>query len=192
MTAIPLSILALAAGVYLLVKVKREFLGTAFELLAWLIIVLSLVAIGFTGYRVAKNMTCGNCKGKQQCHIEKNIEVTETMGHGCPHAMEMDAPHGACCKAEGDSMVMDKAMCKKMMGKEACEAMCKERGRCIMSKEECAAHCKAETKGCCAKKEAAAGCPMHQAGCKGDCAGKCSGQCDKKCDAEKKACCSKP
>jgi hypothetical protein len=38
-------------------------------------------------------------------------------------------------------MVMDKGLCEKMMGKEACDKMCAERGRCIMSKQECSKMC---------------------------------------------------
>ena len=48
MVAIALSVLALAAGVYLLVKVKSEFLSGGFGLLAWLVILLSLVSFGFS------------------------------------------------------------------------------------------------------------------------------------------------
>jgi hypothetical protein len=47
MVAIALSVLALAAGVYLLVKVKSEFLSGGFGLLAWLVILLSLVSLVF-------------------------------------------------------------------------------------------------------------------------------------------------
>ncbi len=194
MVAIPLSVLALAAGVYLLVKVKREFLGGLFEALSWLIIVLSLVAIGFTGYRVVKNMTCGHCKGgAQECRMEKEIIIKGGEHGACPHAMGSMPGDMKCCKAEGDSMVMEKEMCEKMMGKEACETMCKERGRCIMSKEECASHCKMEGKSCGTKEGAAmpAGCPMCKADCKGDCGGKCDSKCEKKCEGDKKACCAK-
>jgi len=73
------------------------------------------------------------------------------------------------CKMEGDSVVMEKEMCEKMMGKEACDAMSKQRGRCILSKEECMKMCHANGAACCAEKKEA--------------------QSTKKCEGEKKACC---
>ena len=84
------------------------------------------------------------------------------------------------CKMEGDSVVMEKEMCEKMMGKEACDAMCKERGRCIMSKEECMKMCHAAGKPCCAEKGEGT-CPMHK---EAESAGKCT-------MGEKKECCKK-
>jgi hypothetical protein len=67
---------------------------------------------------------------------------------------------------------MDQATCEKMMGKEACEAMRKDRGQCIVSKEECQKLCKASGQSCCvasaepkaaccAGGEAKAGCSAH-------------------------------
>jgi len=171
----PLSILALAAGVYLLVKVKREYLGGVFEILAWLVILLSLVAIGFGGFRAMHH-----CGGK--CNVEKRVmimngqeEVTTTCHKGgmmnggtCPHMQSGGMMHGqgmmeGCamggCKMEGDSVVMDKATCEKMMGKEACDKMYAERGRCIVSKDECTKMCTAEGKACCMQGKTNATCP---------------------------------
>ena len=65
------------------------------------------------------------------------------------------------------------------MGKEACDAMCKERGRCIMSKDECMKMCHGMKGG--------EGCSMHQEG--GMMGGK-SGCCMEKGEA-KKECCKK-
>ena len=157
MVAFPLSILALAAGVYLLVKVKREFLGGIFEILSWLVIVLSLVSIGFLGFRACHNH-CGEgqCSQGKECRMEKEVIIKDDGRGHCSMDSTMSM---SCCKMEGDSMVMDKAMCEKMMGKDACDAMCKERGRCIMSKEECMKMCHAEGKGCCGEKKEGA-CPM--------------------------------
>lgn len=141
MIALPLSVLALAAGVYLLVKVKREYLGGIFEFLAWLVIVLAVASVGYTG---VKAFSCkGGCK-KQTCHVEKNVVIKEG-GKSCHGAGKSNCGMGGCnmegCHMEGDSCVMDKAVCEKMMGKEACDSLSKLRGRCIMSKEECHAMC---------------------------------------------------
>lgn len=147
MIGLPLSVLALAAGVYLLVKVKREFLGGAFEILAWLVIVLSLASVGFVGFRALHHCGGGHCGKPQECHMEKRVTImNDGMGH-C--TMDSTMSMGGC-KMEGDSVVMEPAMCEKMMGKEACEAMRAQRGRCIVSKEECMTMCHAGGKACCA------------------------------------------
>lgn len=167
MLAFPLSVLALAAGVYLLIKVKREFLGGIFEILAWLVIVLSLASAGFTGYKALRHCGPGRCHGQQGCQVEKRVIITDD---GMGHCTKDSAT--TCCKMEGDSIVMEKEVCEKMMGKEACEAMCKQRGRCILSKEECMNVCHAQGKDCCAAKAGADGAPH------------CG-------DGEKKPCCQK-
>lgn len=151
MVAIPLLILALAAGVYLLVKVKRDFMGGVFEALAWLVIVLSLVAIGFTATRSFTHGCKEHCGKAQKCHVEKDIVVKQYgPGQGCPAHESGEANAMGCCKMAGDSIVMDQATCEKMMGKEACETMRKERGQCILSKAECQKACKASGQSCCA------------------------------------------
>lgn len=194
MIALPLSVLALAAGVYLLIKVKREYLGGIIEVLAWLVILASLVSLGYTGFKAFNR--CGKQCGAEKCHVEKQVIIKK--GEGC-HKEEGNAAAcaGKGCHMEGDSCVMEQSTCEAIMGKEACAAMVKERGRCIMSKEECAAKCgnkgacTGEKKECCAKKDATA-CPhAAAAGCKGDCGGKCSGECKSTCSAEKKSCCKK-
>jgi len=185
MLALPLSILALASGVYLLVKVKREFLGGIFEILAWLVIVLSLVSVGFVAFK-SINRCGGHCGNREECKIEKRIIVNE----GESHCKMNNGCSMSGCKMEGDSCVMDKEVCEKMMGKEACDEMCKERGRCIMSKEECMKVCHTAGKSCCAEKGEPSGCAMHQGACKGDCGGKCGSSCGGKCESGSKNCCA--
>ena len=179
MIALPLSILALAAGVYLLVKVKREFLGGIFEILSWLVIVLSLVCIGFIGFKAMHRCGGGHCEQRGECRMEKELIIKQDGAGHCSMDSSSTCSMGGC-KMEGDSVVMEKEMCQKMMGKEACEAMCKERGRCIMAKEECMKMCHAAGKPCCAEKSEGA-CPMHK---EGEATGKCS-------TGEKKECCKK-
>lgn len=72
------------------------------------------------------------------------------MNDGAGHCTMSNTSCIGGCKMEGDSVVMEPAVCEKMMGKEACEAMRAQRGRCIVSKEECMTMCKAEGKACCA------------------------------------------
>lgn len=162
MVALSLSILALAAGVYLLVKVKSEFLGKPFELLAWLVILLSLVAIGFKGFKMLHH--CGHCK-QDQCKIEEKQIIIKDGEDGGGHC-HMGDMNMESCHMEGDSCVMNQATCEKMMGKDACEKMMKERGRCIMSKEECMKMCPAHS-GCMMDSGMHGGCPME--GGKKDC-----------------------
>ncbi|MBK8658887.1 MAG: hypothetical protein IPN22_08450 [Bacteroidetes bacterium] len=174
MIAIPLSVLAFAAGVYLLVKVKREFLGGLFEALSWLVIVLSLVSLGYSGYKTLG--CCGKkCSSAQKCSVEREVIIKEMgegggMCHGAAKAGCSAAEGSHCqaggCKMEGDSVVMDKAVCEGMMGKEKCDAMCKERGRCILAKDECMALCKASGKKCCAEGAGAPTCQKPAKCCK--------------------------
>ena len=152
MTALALSILALAAGVYLLIKIKKEYLSGVFSVFAWFIIIASLVAIGGASAE-CYHQYCNRMCNKGECRMEKDMIIKEDGGAGC-HQME-----GAGCsmgggKIEGDSVVMDKAMCEKMMGKEACDSICKMRGRCILGKDEC-------TKMCHGMSESG-GCAMHK------------------------------
>ncbi len=180
MVALPLSVLAFAAGVYILVKVKSQFMGKLFEALAWLVIVLSLVAIGFTGFK-ALHCNGGEC-GKGECKVEQK-EIVIQNGEGGNHcSMNNEGGMASCCKMEGDSMVMDAAACEKMMGKEACDKMMKERGRCIMSKEECSKACQTSGKADCCANAGHAGCQMDMG--KGECP-------MMKADGDKPACCKK-
>lgn len=162
MVFFPLSVLALAAGVYLLMKAKREYLGGAFEILAWLVIVLSLVAIGFGGFRAISHS--GKSQKQKHCNIEKKV-IIDDKASACPHHHSINRggyPEGFSangCQVEGDSVVMDAASCASIMGKNACDGMIKERGRCIMSKDECTKACANAGKGCCIKDKPNATCP---------------------------------
>lgn len=140
MVALPLSILAFAAGVYLLIKVKKEYLSSLFSVLAWLVIVASVISIGVSCMGGFCGGHHGKCNESDECRMEKKIIIKEG-GAGRCHGMSEDACNMKGCKMEGDSCVMDKEACEKMMGKNACDAMYKERGRCIMSKEECMEMC---------------------------------------------------
>lgn len=171
MVALPLSVLALAAGVYLLVKIKREFLGSAFELLAWLVIVLAVASVGYTAFKLL-NKCGGSCEAKQACHVEKEV-VIKQMGEGggtCHGMAKAECAAGgeaaSCCKMQGDSVVMDQATCAGMMGKEQCEAMRKERGQCILSKAECEALCAKTGKSCCAADKSACAAGNKEKCCK--------------------------
>ncbi|HWB62230.1 MAG TPA: hypothetical protein VG603_01880, partial [Chitinophagales bacterium] len=134
MVAVPLLILAFAAGVYLLMKATREFMGPLFKGLAWLIIILSLLALIGGVVRHAHH-----CHGSCRDNVREERMIIRDMGDG--HCMMDSAMASGCCKMMGDSVLMDSGMCCKMMGKETCEKMMHERGRCIMSKEECAKAC---------------------------------------------------
>ena len=175
MIALPLSILALAAGVYLLIKVNREYLGGLFKFFAWLVILLSLISTGVVIRHGIHHFRAEHCHS-ERCEMKEQVIIKEL--HGNCAAGDSVCPMSGC-KMMGDSVVLDHAMCEKMMGKDACEKMCKERGNCIMTKDECAkmcggmAKCGAETKDCCK----ADGKEM-KACCKGE-------------GNEKKACCKK-
>jgi hypothetical protein len=149
MIALPLSILALAAGVYLLIKVNREYLGGIFKFFAWLIIVLSLlctVAVvrhGIHHYRMMKMhrfeiMHNGFGRGMQ--NYGGACCGPAAIGANCCKDSAA-CPMMSGCKMVGDSVVLNRAACEKMMGKEACYKLCKERGQCIMTMDECAKMC---------------------------------------------------
>jgi hypothetical protein len=135
MVALPLSILAFAAGVYLLIKVKTQYLSGLFSVLAWLVIAASLVSLVFASIECVEDCCEDMCGGGRECRIEKKMIIRDGDEENFHHMKGECSMEG--CHMEGDSCVFDKAVCEKMIGKEACDAMCKERGRCIMSKEEC-------------------------------------------------------
>ena len=137
MIALPLSILALAAGVYLLIKVNREYLGGIFKFFAWLIILLSLVAVGSVVRHAVHHHFHGGMR-HGECQMEERVMIKE-FKH-CDMGNDSTCPM-AGCKMMGDSVILDRAVCEKMMGKEACEKLCKDRGQCIMTKDECAKMC---------------------------------------------------
>jgi hypothetical protein len=166
MIALPLCILALAAGVYLLIKVNREYLGGIFKFFAWLIIILSLLAMGgLVRHAIHRHhyMKMHHMQGMQCCHGGMGMQCGHggwgmqgcSINNGCGKTSDSACPMSGC-KMVGDSVVVDKAMCEKMMGKEACDKLCKERGQCIMTKDECAKMCGGE-KACCKGEEAKEG-----------------------------------
>lgn len=171
MAAFPLSVLALAAGVYLLIKVKREFLGKLFEVLAWLVIVLSLVSIGFG---ISKHFHRNHCKD-DKCKAEKEVIIKE------------DDDERTCgmegCTMKGDSCYLTADACEKLYGKEVCDSMHKLRGDYVFAHSECSQKCGhggGEGK-----------CSHGNEGnkCKGSCEGKCNGTCSGKCEHGEKNCC---
>jgi hypothetical protein len=168
MVAFPLSILALASGIYLLVKVKREFLGRLFEVLSWLVVLLSLASIGLVGAK-ALHHCCGggHCSETNECRMEKRIIIKDAEGH-----CTMDSSTSCA----GHCPMMDS------LGKEECMKKCHEEGK------SCCAHVAGSFpmhhEGC-------------KGDCGGKCSEKCEGKCEsgsKACCAgsgEKKECCKK-
>jgi hypothetical protein len=149
MIEIPLLILALAAGIFLLLKATNEYQSKLYKLLAWLVILLSLGDLGVDVVKGVYYYTNAIKHRNEHCEMER-VEIREFSDGHC--TKDSSGLHAGCCKMQGDSIVMDKEACEKTMGKEACEKMCKERGQCIMSKEECTKMCGAD-RHCCAKEE---------------------------------------
>lgn len=161
MVALSLSVLALAAGVYLLFKAKSEYLSGVYVLLALLVIALSLGSVGTASYSLLKSKSKKDCKQtcerekcgaeKPSCHKYGGAEKTGCVMNGCTMTG---------CHMEGDSCVLDKEKCESIMGKTACDSIVALRGKCIFSKEECKAsvcgkvsgNCSSEGKKECCKK----------------------------------------
>lgn len=133
MLAFSLSLLALAAGVYLLVTVKQNYLGKIFELLAGLIIALSLVAVVTSGVKSFMPCQGGRCHaGKTECQEENKMSCEGNRATACNLPV---------CKMEGDSCVLDKSSCEKMLGVAASDSLFSQRGKYILSQEECKSMC---------------------------------------------------
>ena len=149
MILIPITLLALAAGVYLLVYIKQAGLGGLYKYMAWLVVVLSLLFIVCTVVREARYQRC--CHAQSQCRMGSH-EGSEA----CPYMKggdcKMEGGHGECTKgAEGCSKDggEGKACCKK--GAEEGKAPC-----CKKDGEEGKAACctkgaDAAKPACCAK-----------------------------------------
>jgi hypothetical protein len=138
MIAIPLLIIALAAGVYLLIKATTQYLSPIFKVLSWLVIVLSVGAI----FAVLLHGIHHFGYEHRHCHDglrEERIIIKDGSDAKC-------CPMGGGCKMEGDSVVLEKAMCEKLMGKDSCDKICATRGRCILSTAECTKLCGGESK----------------------------------------------
>lgn len=170
MSCFPLCIIALAAGVHLVIKTKREYLGSLYSGLSWLVVVLSLACMGYCGF---KHFSKRCCKG-DKC-IEKRVIIKD----GVCEKSESRNCHMNGCKMLGDSCVMDQAACEKMMGVAACDSLRKLRGGCVFGKDECKALCRGKADDCCAKPSA--GCAKVEAG---------ANSCGKK-DADAAGCCKK-
>jgi hypothetical protein len=187
MIALPLCILALAAGVYLLIKVNREYLGGIFKFFAWLIILLSLVATCM----VARHSLHHNFGRMHHMHGHCDMPGMHgscsmdggAMGSCCKMGADSTCPM-AGCKMVGDSVILDRSVCEKLMGKEACEKMCQGKDKCTISKEECAKMCKgmsncSSAQGSCCKEGNMSCCKEGDKAC-------CKGE-----EKEMKSCCKK-
>ena len=125
MILIPITLLALAAGIYLLVHIKQAGIGGLYKYLAWLVVVLSLLFIVCAIVRGARHhhhmrecYASGQCKmsgheGGTCCPYMKGGSCSMQGGHGectkgaesCSKEKEGDAP---CCKKDGEA---SKAAC---------------------------------------------------------------------------------
>lgn len=154
MVAFPFLLLALAAGIYLLMKATREYLGGLFKGLAWLVILLSLLGIIV---HIAHGIHHRHMRHRDGMAREEQIMIRRFD----------DGGKGECCmmmqgcKMQGDSVVLDKAVCEKLMGKDSCDKICAQRGQCILSKDECLKLCGGESK-----------CTMMGAGSQNSCCAK--------------------
>lgn len=158
--ATSLSILGLAAGIFLLMKTEREFLGGIFKALSWVVILCSLASIGFWGYKTINcKRDCGNKCERNTCEMRPSCHkpAVEADCHGKVVEIEKSTP---CCKAQGDSVVIEKEVCIKMMGKEECDKVCKNRGACVLSKSECQKICSEKKVSCCGDAAKAKSCSI--------------------------------
>jgi hypothetical protein len=116
MILIPLSLLTLAAGTYLLVYIKQAGFGGLYKYLAWLIVVLSLFFIVCTVVRGIRHHRCmSECRASGQCSMggHEGGGCCPYMRGGC---CDMEGGHRECTKgAEGCSKEAGegKACCKK-------------------------------------------------------------------------------
>lgn len=102
MVAIALSILALAAGVYLLSYVKQYSLGGLYRNLSWLVI---LLALGFIACGVARGVMHARCAG----HCESSAKCTYKDGTACPYSKD-----GKCMKDMGECTMRKDCCAAKM------------------------------------------------------------------------------
>jgi hypothetical protein len=111
MIAISISLLALAAGVYLLTYIKQFSLGSLYKYLAWLVILLSIGSISGEVAKGAMHMRhMRECTASGECNMK---------GGACPYTKNADCKmHGeggmekSCCKKDGAESKMD--CCKGM------------------------------------------------------------------------------
>ncbi|MCS6933842.1 MAG: hypothetical protein NZM35_01650 [Chitinophagales bacterium] len=148
MLSFTLALLALAAGVYLLIKIQREYLGLPFKILGWLVVILSVGSMAITAYNGLCCCTKGNksCGNNDTCCAASGASCRKTCGGG-------EEPHGAMtwhCEEVNDSCLISRETCVKIMGEAACDSIIRQRGRCILSKEECKAGICKGSRGNCA------------------------------------------
>lgn len=98
MIAIPFAILALAAGVYLLIQVKHYGFGGLYKALAWLVILLSITCISFCVARGGMHM-----KHHHQCS-QMSGQCDMRSGDACPHMEggKCEMSGGRCNMGSGD------------------------------------------------------------------------------------------
>lgn len=162
MVALSLSVLALAAGAYLLIKAKSEYLSGVYVLLAWLVIALSLGSVGTASYSLLKSKAKKDCKQtceRQKCEVEKSSSCHKQDNNNNTCGMNGCTMTG--CHMEGDSCVLDKEKCESIIGKAACDSMVALRGKCIFSKEECKANICGKTSGKCSGEGKKECCKKH-------------------------------
>lgn len=124
MIQIAISLLALAAGVHLLIQVKQLGLGSLYRNLAWLVVLLSLAF-----------MACGVARGVMHIRHMRQCEASGqcSMGKGdaaCPY---MKGGHGDCKMESADCCKEKKDCCKEGTQKDCCKDMKDAKGGCEMS-----------------------------------------------------------
>lgn len=119
MIAVPVLLLSLAAGVYLLIQVKHYGFGGLYKALAWLVIILSLACMGAgVVHRVMHHRQQGHCAMWGHCDMKDG--QTGTMGHcsmsstGCT-----DMP---CCAKSHCAPGSSEGCCGKDAGEKKCDA----------------------------------------------------------------------
>ena len=140
MIQIAISLLALAAGVHLLIQVKQAGLSALYRNLAWLVVLLSLA---FMACGVARGvMHMRQCQSSGQCSSAKG-------GEACPY---MKGGHGDCKMEAADCCKEKKECCKEGEEKECCREM-KMKGGCPEMGGEMKGGCKEMTggKGACSE-----------------------------------------
>jgi len=151
MIAIPLSILALAAGIYLLIYVKQSGLGPLYRYLSWLVVLLSLffiVCCVVRGVRHERDM--------RECHTSGRCGMGHHGEGACPY---MKGGPGCCVQGGSGTIRGAEAGCN--MGSASCCAKPGEGGKSCCNKEGeagMASSCSKSSYGakaaCCAKADA--------------------------------------
>ena len=128
MLQIALSILALAAGVHLLIKTKEAGLGFLYKALSWLVILLAL-AFMLCGVVRHHRMHERHCEMSTHCgmgHGEGACPYMKSGADCCMHGSKGECSEGmssctkgempACCKKDGEEGKA--ACCEKGTGKD--------------------------------------------------------------------------